>query len=258
MVARAPGWRARGRPPASPVPRPRPWCARPSHDPVSTVRSRREPVGHHTLCADECPRLPHQQVERPALGRPVAKRGVVVLDEPVGEARLSDRVRPGDCERHLVRRVDPQLGERGELAQLSRCHRDAARAVASVPGFRTTPALRADPARSTDGGSLPIGESYHPEHARRAGLRDRQRRRARAGGGGGRSAPGRAGVHGRHRWSGRGDGSGAPWRQGRGRSDDRDPSRRGARGGERVGWTTSWRPVPVTVGTSRSRRRPTR
>jgi hypothetical protein len=42
----------------------------------------------------------------------------VVRDELVDEVRVARRVRPGESERHRLRRVDARLGETGELEQL--------------------------------------------------------------------------------------------------------------------------------------------
>ena len=78
----------------------------------------REALGADALCADQQAVGPDEQVQRPLLGRPRGERLLVEGDEAVDEPGCPDAVRPGDRERHLVRRMDPALGQSAELEQL--------------------------------------------------------------------------------------------------------------------------------------------
>ena len=73
------------------LPSPRPWNARPSQDPVSTVRWTGEGVTHHALGADGAAVHLDHQVQAPVVDRPRRSTSPVVGEEAVVERRLGRR-----------------------------------------------------------------------------------------------------------------------------------------------------------------------
>ena len=77
-----------------------------------------EPLGLERLRSDGRAVGERDQVERPPVGPPLRRRGVVEGDEPVFELGLVCPVGPRHLERHLVGWVDPSARHPRELPQL--------------------------------------------------------------------------------------------------------------------------------------------
>ncbi len=112
-----------------------------------------DPLRSHRFCS-----RPHAEQQVPVSGPPVLAQLQVERDEVVDEAWRADPVRPRDEERHLVGRVDTQLGHVRELDQL---------------GLRRQPKLEparqeAKPAERLQIGAAP-GGSVHVLGARMCG-----------------------------------------------------------------------------------------
>ncbi len=141
---------------------PRPWWARPSHDPVSNVRRTAKSLAAHPLHPHGFAVHPHREREIPSRGRPPGPAPREVLEGLALELRRRSGG-PRVLERHEVGIVDAppgQVDERGHGRLIRRAQLEARRGDAELeqrpvrPGHGTSLVIRPRRRRTSFAGRL--------------------------------------------------------------------------------------------------------